>query len=834
MKLIISFILSILMINLASAEVKQGLLNKLLAPGPLIEGHKKLEKKDCLECHSAGSGTPDSKCLDCHKEIRENIKSNKKSFHANVKKDCFLCHSDHKGRDFNTTEVDEKKFDHKATGYELTGKHEKIKCNECHTEKREKKPIRKNETRYFGKTTSCKGCHQKSDVHLYTGKWKKLDCGKCHGTVDWKKEVKFDHTKDTKYKLVGKHQKLKCAECHLENPKGVDKDHPAKGKSIYKWKGLKQKKCLSCHDDFHGNKLSPKFKTKSCDTCHSQNEWKIKRFNHNVTNFKLKGAHFKTDCLKCHTSNLKTSHKNFQWTGLKKDCVSCHKDETHFFGNHKSKRYRNIKNCQACHNETDWKKDLDFNHNFDTRWKINGKHLKLKCSECHTPFNEKVKTSPRKYFWKDLNTKTCENCHKSPHLQTFSKKNLAKKCTSCHTTEGWTKHRQVSKGFNHNFDTQFPLKGKHTKIKCDDCHGKGEKKQYNFKFAEKQFCQACHKNVHEKQFHEKFADKSCAECHNSYKFTWPKNFDHNKTSFKLTGKHKKIGNKCTSCHIATKEWMPPTKGKKRKKAAKFIFKHEEKGFCNDCHQNVHENQFNDKFSEQACSECHTTNNFEKIKEFDHDKTEFKILGNHKKLKCSKCHTETKAWHPKRRGKRRHRKSQFLFKHLELKNCATCHKDVHKGEFGANCSSCHSETRKWKGTDDFHKNFNLEGVHFTLQCAECHTENRRLGGMGDQCLLCHQKDDTHHGALPDCAQCHKQQFWEQVSFKHALSSFPLRGAHRVLDCDACHTRGVFQGTPTECISCHLQEKQSVTFPNHNVGGFETCNECHNEFSFQNAQ
>src|SRR4051812_12799246 len=47
-------------------EASEGLLNKLLAPGQLIEGHKNLEHSRCLDCHEPRKGVPDSKCLKCH------------------------------------------------------------------------------------------------------------------------------------------------------------------------------------------------------------------------------------------------------------------------------------------------------------------------------------------------------------------------------------------------------------------------------------------------------------------------------------------------------------------------------------------------------------------------------------------------------------------------------------------------------------------------------------------------------------------------------------------------------------------------------------------------
>ena len=113
----ILLVLTVLQSSLAFGDsAKQGLLNKLLSPGALIVGHQELEHIDCLKCHDTGKGVPDVKCLDCHKEIKKSIKK-KNTFHANVKKDCFECHSDHKGREFDSTKVDEKKFECEPVGW---------------------------------------------------------------------------------------------------------------------------------------------------------------------------------------------------------------------------------------------------------------------------------------------------------------------------------------------------------------------------------------------------------------------------------------------------------------------------------------------------------------------------------------------------------------------------------------------------------------------------------------------------------------------------------------------------------------------------------------------
>lgn len=250
----------------------EGLLNKLLAPGPLIEGHKNLEGKDCLKCHEAGKGISEEKCMSCHKEIKPFIDS-KKGFHglAANKQNCIQCHADHKGRKLDTTAVDVKNFDHLTlTGYSLEGKHAKIKCQECHTDKRGTKPIRPKEIRFLGtKASSCRSCHKKDDIHLFKGDFEKKDCNACHGNVSWKENIKFNHDTDTKYKLIEHHAELKCNECHLKDKK----------KKIfqYKWDHLNQKQCLSCHQDFHkfGTKMVNKMgDLNQCSKCHDESDWK--------------------------------------------------------------------------------------------------------------------------------------------------------------------------------------------------------------------------------------------------------------------------------------------------------------------------------------------------------------------------------------------------------------------------------------------------------------------------------------------------------------------------------------------------------------------------------
>jgi hypothetical protein len=818
-------------INLLQADsIKQGLLNKLLAPGPLMEGHQNLEKVDCLSCHDAGKGVPNANCLSCHKEIKQSI-DRKNTFHglASLKKNCIECHSDHKGRDLDTTEVDAKKFDHATTGHVLHGKHKDIKCVDCHKETREKMAIRKDGTHYMGLTTTCKSCHLKQDVHLFKDDLAKKDCDSCHNEVKWKEAKEFDHEKDFKFKLEGKHAEMACSRCHTPNGDRI-------GPSIYKWPNLKTDSCLACHRPYHKDTLSEKYNGGECSKCHDQTTWKIPKFNHSITGMTLNGKHADITCIKCHIQTpgrLEVTYKLLtgtvklvpqKWTGSKSACISCHKD-IHLFGALVSKRFGKLDKCQTCHNERNFKEGLNFNHTLDTRFKVDGKHNELTCIKCHT--NDVASSDlTRKYFFKDLEKDNCVICHKSPHLQTFSKKNLDKRCSSCHVTSGW-KETKKSDQFNHNTDTHFSLEGKHTNLKCNSCHKDGANKIYKFGFADKQYCEACHATVHKNQFSSKFTEKSCLECHGVDSFKTLKPFDHNKTNFALDGKHSDPKVRCIQCHKATSEYIN-YKGVDIRLKNNFKFIDDKKGLCESCHQNVHSGQFSKSTQEKACTVCHSTQNFHQRKPFNHSMTKFPLIGFHEKADCLKCHVKTnfafefKPYNPKHR---------FAFKGLTTDNCKVCHKDVHKGEFGNNCKDCHNESKKWKTSQNFHKDFLLTGVHYSLKCDECHKDQRRLGGMSESCLMCHQKDDRHHGTLPNCKECHKQEFWEVTSFKHSLTAFPLRGSHRVLGCDSCHSNGMYQGKSSECISCHMKDKSKSVTVNHNIVGFENCSSCHNQFVFK---
>ena len=181
--------------------------------------------------------------------------------------------------------------------------------------------------------------------------------------------------------------------------------------------------------------------------------------------------------------------------------------------------------------------------------------------------------------------------------------------------------------------------------------------------------------------------------------------------------------------------------------------------------------------------------------------------------------------------------------LVLLNAAGQAKDADNphGPLKDPCASCHGP-EGWRPAkialsfDHGRFRFPLEGTHAQTACRACHI-TLVFADAGTACLSCHQ--DAHRGELgDDCARCHTpRSFLDRGRMRrgHQVSRFPLTGAHLGADCEACHTLRaglMYVNTPTECVSCHVQDYNATRDPNHVLGGFsQNCRECHNTVAFR---
>ncbi len=203
---------------------------------------------------------------------------------------------------------------------------------------------------------------------------------------------------------------------------------------------------------------------------------------------------------------------------------------------------------------------------------------------------------------------------------------------------------------------------------------------------------------------------------------------------------------------------------------------------------------------------------------------------HRNVACQQCHTSP------------------VFSNAGSK-CADCHADIHRRQMGAQCEQCHSVngwTVSLQSIREHQNRFPLIGAHATADCDSCH-KGAAVGqfkGLSTDCTSCHLTSylntrSPSHTALKfptDCQQCHTNlDSWAGAKFDHAAATgFALTGAHASLDCSACHTGGQFQGTSSNCVSCHIKDFNSASNPNHVQLGFpQTCSQCHNTSTWQGA-
>jgi hypothetical protein len=234
-----------------------------------------------------------------------------------------------------------------------------------------------------------------------------------------------------------------------------------------------------------------------------------------------------------------------------------------------------------------------------------------------------------------------------------------------------------------------------------------------------------------------------------------------------------------------------------------------------------------------CSLCHQGDGWTEIRAdfaFDHaGETGVPLVAAHAAAQCLRCHND--------RGP---------VAAFAARGCAGCHADVHRGLMGADCESCHDQ-ESWRpdAVIEIHARtrFPLIGAHAAAACWRCHPggQSGNFAPVSAECITCHQSDlalalDPDHvaqGWVSDCDECHIPTTWAGAGFRHG--TWPLSGAHKAADCTQCHVGGVFAGTPSDCVDCHLSDYVGATDPDHDALGFPTdCAQCHGTSDWDDAQ
>ncbi|MBI2376834.1 MAG: hypothetical protein HYV07_22740 [Deltaproteobacteria bacterium] len=519
----------------------------------------------------------------------------------------------------------------------------------------------------------CLGCHSLIERRVdgrrgYHAQVRDRPCQKCHAdhrgedfqmvTFGPKGASAFDH-ESAGYRLEGAHQKVDCEKCH--DPRLIaDPDVRALLQESAKklsYLGLSTK-CAKCHFDEHRGQLS-----EDCESCHSLDDFKDVRFDHDRARYTLEGAHVKVDCEKCHAIRADARASAFpapksgsysHYRPLEFEaCTACHEDpHSGRFG----------KKCEKCHDTESWSKvrmetqKVEFHDR--TRYPLTGLHRTVPCAECHGP------KKGLRVRWKDLAFDRCDRCHPDGHGS-----QLQGDCEGCHGTAGF-----VPSGFERERHAKSPyaLQGGHLAVACGECHEKAapagsqagsalvSMRRFRFDSTE---CRTCHEDPHRRQLEP----RACESCHEVSSFS-ALHFDHDKdTDFPLTGRHRQSSNgkplRCALCHelqngVVAYRGTPTS--------------------CSACHTDEHRGQLEPppadaraepSWLKTACARCHSTTAW-KPATFSHDDprfTTYVLEGAHAKLKCSSCHLADGS-----------PTSRFIRYRGLSRTCARCHVDPHRG------------------------------------------------------------------------------------------------------------------------------------------------------------
>lgn len=137
---------------------------------------------------------------------------------------------------------------HAATGFPLAGAHRAVACILCHAELKSPPSTstligaaaQARGLRFADTPLTCAGCHETPHGEQFVVRSDRGACEACHGVEVFKPASRFDHNRDTSFRLDGAHARAACARCHHTD------DHTAAGKVRVIYRPVSGQ-CTSCH-----------------------------------------------------------------------------------------------------------------------------------------------------------------------------------------------------------------------------------------------------------------------------------------------------------------------------------------------------------------------------------------------------------------------------------------------------------------------------------------------------------------------------------------------------------------------------------------------------------
>jgi hypothetical protein len=292
---------------------------------------------------------------------------------------CSQCHSS------GGWQLDKKiySFDHNITKLPLVGQHSEVDCRQCH-----------KSLVFRDAKTECNDCH--IDIHQATvGQ----ECSRCHTPASWLVSNITELHQMSRFPLLGAHKTADCKDCH-------------KSESMVRFDAIGVN-CIDCHRQEYESTTKPNHTqagySTDCITCHSINafQWSGAGINHSF--FPLTGGHAQPACSDC--------HKGGTYTGLSKDCYSCHQADYNGTTNPKHSTLGFPVTCELCHTLAPGWTPASYKQHDQVFHIYSGTHKGKwdKCTDCHT--------DPNNY-----SQANCKACHADAHDGKYTNA----KCLECH------------------------------------------------------------------------------------------------------------------------------------------------------------------------------------------------------------------------------------------------------------------------------------------------------------------------------------------------------------------------------------------------------------------
>jgi hypothetical protein len=459
--------------------------------------------------------------------------------------------------------------------------------------------------------------------------------------------------------------------------------------------------CLECHEEvatdlqkrlgFHG--IHPEPAETECRSCHVEHQGRDADIVGLVPEgFDHDNTNFPLSGAHASQPCASCHTQAGEYRGTNQTCVGCHESDERHDDKHKG----NLGDqCGDCHATTRWSLTT-FDHTQVTKFALRGAHADVSCTSCHTDeIYENTASS-------------CAGCHALDDVHAGER---GDQCQSCHTSSSWE-----DSSFDHRREAGFGLRGQHAEIICSACH------LSNMALTNPPTdCAGCHSadDIHGGQ-----RGIACADCHSTSR--WQTEFDHQAaSSFALRGAHSKVA--CDQCHHGNLQDPLATE-------------------CEDCHQSADPHQG----ALVSCATCHNETSWTEQVRFDHEFTDFPLLGMHALATCDQCHLSA------------------AFRDVD-RACAECHadKDKHSSSLGTDCGHCHNPSgwALWQFDHMGQTEFALNGAHQDLVCSACHsTSAENPLAIASNCVGCHSSDDAHQGQFGSaCERCHTTKSFTGARF-----------------------------------------------------------------------